>query len=278
MAGVQWGSIGSDALKSLTGNIETAVIVIHDFRTEVDEIIDNAGGLPSGYDTLAAFETSKLVEAANERSAKTAEALSGGQRYYVDDAHDKYFYVPFNPSQLTLNASHIAYAKTDSNDKASAASAPADAKLHLTTTLYFDEMQQYDAFMWDKFVALSNPLGSASNAANSVRALTGTRVYSVQPQVEALVSALRDPFTRTVSFRWADFCFTGQINTVQARYTMFSPSGRPIRAQVLLRIHHDINDGVLAGWYKDFETAFSGDDSSLVRWEQGWGNLTNLNL
>jgi hypothetical protein len=96
--------------------------------------------------------------------------------------------------------------------------------------------------------------------------------------VEALVAALRNPFTRMISFRWADFTFIGQLNTVRANYTMFSAAGRPIRAQVLLRIQHEMDPNMLQGWYKNFDTVFQGKSSDLVTKEQTMSSLLNLNL
>jgi hypothetical protein len=96
--------------------------------------------------------------------------------------------------------------------------------------------------------------------------------------VEALVAALRNPFTRMISFRWADFSFIGQLNTVRANYTMFSTSGRPIRAQVLLRIQHEMDPTMLQGWYDSFDDAFDGESSNLVKKEQNMSTLLNLKL
>ena len=59
---------------------------------------------------------------------------------------------------------------------------------------------------------------------------------------------------------------------------MFSPSGRPIRAQVLLRIQHEMDPQMLQGWYDSFDKAFGGDTSNLVKTEQNMGNLLNLSL
>ena len=153
-----------------------------------------------------------------------------------------------------------------------------DAKLALTVMLYFDDMDTYDAFMWDKFTAGMTAQGAANLAKMGMELGGGQKVHSIQGQVEALVAALRNPYTRLISFRWADFTFIGQLNTVRANYTMFSPAGRPIRAQVLLRIQHEMDPNMLSGWYSSFEKAFGGDTSNLVKTEQNMGNLLNLSL
>ncbi len=76
--------------------------------------------------------------------------------------------------------------------------------------------------------------------------------------MEGLVAALRNPYTRNITFRWAKFSFTGQLNTINAQYTMFSPSARPIRAKVNMRLHQELDPDKLQDWYADFDDAFPG--------------------
>ena len=66
-------------------------------------------------------------------------------------------------------------------------------------------------------------------------------------------------------------------------YRLASPGtetyhGRPVRAQVLLRIQHELDPRLLNQWYSDFNKAFGGDASNMTRAEQNVGNLLNLNL
>ena len=83
----------------------------------------------------------------------------------------------------------------------------------------------------------------------------------------------------TVTFNFTDIMNIYQEKNIQeANYTMFSSTGRPIRAEVLLRIQHEMSPDVLKHWYDNFRTAFKGDQSKLVKQEQNYSALLNLNL
>lgn len=260
-------AIGKDALNSLTGNIETAVLVIHDYR-------EAGKNLKSGMD-----EGSALLATKDFRVMETTNRLAGGGAQPYPGSQDRILRVQFNPTQLTLDASAIPQYIPDAQTGRSRTIISEDVrKLHLTTVLYFDDMDPYDAFMWDRFTSGFTAKGAANAVKAGMTAAGKGKTHSVQWQVEALVAALRNPFTRTITFRWADFVFVGQLNTVKANYTMFSPSGRPIRAEVLLRIHHEMDAVMLKNWYNSFDTAFGGDTKNLVKWEQDYSSLLNLSL
>ena len=262
--------IGQQALASLTGNVETALLVIHDYRQKAAQMSAGVTGGLSVSDTLRSLNRS--------RNLATAAALETGTPPTYPGSQDRALRVQFNPSELTLNASAVPKSEQDGTTGRSRTMAVEDAKLNLTVMLYFDDMDTYDAFMWDKFTAGLTAQGISNLAKMGMEAAGKQKVHSVQGQVETLVAALRNPYTRLISFRWADFAFIGQLNTVRANYTMFSTSGRPIRAQVLLRIQHEMDPKMLQGWYNSFEKAFGGDTSNLVKTEQNLSNLLNLPL
>lgn len=263
--------MGTEFLNSMTGNIETALLVIHDYREMVKKAKVGTPGAMTSAQARVAMN--------NDIVAGTAAALSSGTAPSFPNSQDKTFRVQFNPSELTMNASSTPVNKTDAENGRSRTLAVEDPKLYLTVNLYFDDMNTYDSFMVDKFTGGLVSVQGITNIAQMIETGTGTgKTHSVQPQVEALISALRNPYTRTISFRWADFTFIGQLNTVRANYTMFSTSGRPVRAQVLLRIQHELDPGLLNQWYSDFNKAFGGDASNMTKIEQNVGNLLNLNL
>lgn len=262
--------IGQQALASLTGNIETAVLVIHDYREKAQQISQTP------YDPR---DTSAALNAlGRSRIAATREALQNNRAPVYPHSQDRTLNVQFNPAQLTLNSSVKPESKKDGTSENSRTMAMWDAQLTLTTTLYFDDMDTYDAFMWDKFTAGLSVTGISNIAKGVTEGLGKNKVHSVQGRVESLVAALRNPYTRTISFRWADFAFIGTLNTVKAKYTMFSPSGRPIRASVLLRLKHEMDPHMLNGWYKDFTYSFGHRYNNLVNPEQTTANLLNLTL
>ena len=261
-------SIGSDFASSVTGNIETALLVIHDYRgmanTSAEARLGQAGNLKA------------LAEL---RRDATADALKTGQTPTYPGSQDKVLKVQFNPSQLTLNSSAMPKSRKDATSGSSRTMAVEDARLNLTVRLYFDDMDTFDAFMWEKFTSGLSVKGVA-NAVKLGMDAKGkeSKPHTVQWQVESLISALRNPYTRTISFRWADFAFIGQLNAVYANYTMFSTSGRPVRAEVVLRIRHEMDAQMLHHWYKNFEKAFGGDTGNLVKTEQNYSALLNLSL
>lgn len=262
--------IGQQALSSLTGNIETALLVIHDYRDKADQLRSGAENGGRNAQVLSAI--------ADTRIRATADALVTGTAPTYPYSQDRTFRVQFNPSELRLNAAAFPKSQQDATTGQSRTMAVETARLNLTVMLYFDDMDTYDAFMAEKFT-VGMSAQTVSNAAKMGMDGAGNgKVHSVQSQVEALVATLRNPYTRTISFRWADFVFIGQLNTVRANYTMFSPSGRPIRAQVLLRIQHEMDPNMLHNWYSSFEKAFGGDTSNLVKTEQDMSNLLNLSL
>ena len=262
--------IGQQALASLTGNVETALLVIHDYRQKVAQMNSGVTGGLSTAEAMSSLNDSRI--------RATVAALETGTPPTYPGSQDRALRVQFNPSELTLNASAVPQSQQDGTTGRSRTMAVEDAKLALTVMLYFDDMDTYDAFMWDKFTAGMTAQGAANLAKMGMELGGGQKVHSIQGQVEALVAALRNPYTRLISFRWADFTFIGQLNTVRANYTMFSTSGRPIRAQVLLRLQHEMDPNMLSGWYSSFEKAFGGDSSNLVKTEQNMGNLLNLSL
>ena len=255
---------------SITGNVETAQIVIHDYR----EMAKNANVGAAG----AMNKATALTAMANERMAATAAALSSGTAASYPNSKDKTFQVQFNPSQLTLNASAIPKNQVNATNGSSRTLAVEDAKLYLTTILTFDDMDICDAFMTEQFTAGLTVQGAANMVKMGAQALGLKKANSVQPQVEALVAALRNPYTRTISFRWADFTFTGQLTTVQAQYTMFSTSGRPVRAQVLLRLQHELDPTILKSWYDSLDSSFGRTGGALGKLAGSTKNLLNLNV
>lgn len=261
-------SIGSDLKNSVSGNIETALLVIHDYRSTADKLRSDG-----------ASREESLVALQKTRSAETAARLSNTAPVVFPLTEDRILRVQFNPSQLQLYAATGTEMRKDAATGESISVTATDARAFtLSTVLYFDDMDTYDSFMWEKFTAGLTAQG-ASNAVKAGMTLANKgKVHSVQWQVESLIAALRNPFTRVISFRWADFTFTGQLNAIQANYTMFSTSGRPVRAEVVMRIQHEMDTRLLQRWYDCFDKAFGGETANLVRQEENYQTLLNLSL
>lgn len=263
-------SIGSDLLSSVTGNVETAILVIHDYREAAEQLKNSVTGGMSSANILSTLN--------EERVRATAAVLGSGNVPSYPSSKDLKFSVQFNPSKMTMNASAVPKSVPDAATGKSRSIAAEDPKLILTVVLMFDDMDTYDSFMWEKYTSGLTAKGAANMVKGVMDAAGKGKVHSVQGQVESLISALRNPYTRSISFRWADFVFIGQLSAVQANYTMFSTTGRPVRAEVLLRIQHEMDPVMLHAWYENFETAFGGETRNLVTAGQQVTNLLNLNL
>lgn len=270
-------SIGTDLLNSVVGNTETAYLVVEDLRSLCKpKKKDPLSKLFSSVADAVGDAVSAATEAVN---TATSAVLGGGtsELPVTEGAKKKYFKVQFNPSELTLNGMLERTAKQSAqageSSKRTATDAVQRPTITMTVRLYFDDVCQSDAFMGEKFTSGL----SVQTVVNAVSMLSG-KVYSVQPQVEALIAALRNNYTRTITFYWGKFSFSGQLSNVGAQYTMFSTSGRPVRAVVSLRIYQELDPAKISSWYTDFTTTFKGGGLSLTGAAQKVGNLLNMNL
>ena len=265
---------------SITGCIEEAKLLIYDYRGIISEntnkINTNLANKPfKKAMALTNLQNAHLSDLADFRKQATSAENEGLN--FDDPGKTKTFSVHFNPAKLQIYASTIPVKKPDATGKENMNDSTTKARMTLTTTLFFDEMNVYDSFMVDKFTMGASASG-ITNIASTVAKNVFGKTWSVRDEVEGLIAALRDPYTRNVSFRWTDFAFTGQLNTVNAQYTMFNTSGEPVRAQVQLRIQHEMDNVYLDKWYKEYDNAMMGDASSLTKAAQSVGNILNFNL
>lgn len=252
------GGIGKSMGQAITGRIESAKLIVDDYREQRPQV-PSGPGLPS------------VASATVARLSGALPAASPGQSRCFD--------VQFNPSELTINVTSQPQKRADVTTRSQRRRARQttskdveETQLDMTVVLYFDDMDTFDCFTGDKF----SSLGSVKGITNVAKTFMNRKAKSVQPEVEALIGALRNPLTRFITFRWADFVFKGQLTAVQAKYTMFSTAGCPVRATVLLRLRHIRDDTALAGWYQDLAQAF--DNNAAGKLGQKAGNLLNLNF
>lgn len=185
--------------------------------------------------------------------------------------------VQYNPASLSIqaNAEAIPFTYLQKNiDNGIPHQSPRPPMVVLSVELIFDAMNPKDAFMQEKF-SLSTG-GAVSSVAGALQA--GKGGYTVQPQTDGLIAALMKPSTRVVTFRWADMAFTGHLIEVQAEYTMFSVSGKPIRSKVQMNIAQQVeSDADIQYWDKALDTMFTGDGEAGGKGlGQTMGNLLNL--
>lgn len=270
-------AIGTDLLNSVLGNTESAYLVVEDSRSQCKP--KKKDPLSKLFGSVASAVGDAVSAATDAVNSATSAVLGGGTSELptTRGATKKYFKVQFNPSELTLNGMLERAVRQDAqageSGKRTATDAVQRPTITMTVRLYFDDVCQSDAFMGEKFTSGL----SMQTVVNAVSMLSG-KVYTVQPQVEALIAALRNNYTRAITFYWGKFSFSGQLSNVGAQYTMFSTSGRPVRAVVTLRIYQELDPEKIAPWYTDFTSAFKGGGLSLTGAAQKVGNLLNLNL
>lgn len=245
-------SIGSDLGNSIRGNTETAVIKIHDYRQAAASMSGS-----SGLDSMKS-----ILKSGNPVSTAGVTA------------QEKLFTVQFNPSEMSLHA------KGEQVQRQSSEQRPGEAPVVETYTveppqvdfsvrLIFDHVVNQDAFLADKII----PTVSAS--VGDIRKLAG-KEYSVRPEIEGLLAVLQNRYTRLITFLWGDFSFTGSLENVDAEYTMFSLSGRPIRGTVSLQIVQDCALDTMLRWQKDYKSAFGSGLADLTTTSQKLGGVLNL--
>ncbi len=260
----------SGAAKNFTGNLDTAYLVVDDYREMAAQMV-NASVNSLGSGALSQLQ-STLNEAAaamdSVRSAASQALASGASAASVPQfKKPKYFKVQFNPSEIQLDSAlpYVPEQKQDVQPGGQGSAGVTDSALRpnvtLSVNLYFDQFNKADAFRSTVLNMNMNAADLATNAATGIAKLTG-KVWSVQPQVEAILAALYNRFTRYVTFCWTDFSFTGTLSNVGAQYTMFSTSGNPIRATVALRIQQELDPAAISSWSSSLRKAFGGSSAA----------------
>ena len=253
----------SNVGNSLLGTNKKAVLLLHDLQST-----NPANLLGGSLNSLTKSVLSGANSIGGSAFSTAANALVGGGGSLE---------VQYNPSSLSINANAQAVPfsyllkNTDNGIPNQDLRPPS---ITLSVQLVFDDMNVKDAFMADKFRVTS--VGDiVSTGAALVKNLAGDG-YSVQPETNALVAMLMKDTTRLVTFQWADMSFTGEVCQVQARYTMFSVSGQPIRSVVDLVIVQCItNSGNVSQWENAFDKSFTTSLAGKSLLEKA-GNLINI--
>lgn len=255
-------AITENMLNSLTGNVPKAVLCVRNVK-KLEKITaeDNAESRMNKQRNNISSTLSKADALHRSLMEKTQGALSGtlssGDRKSLMGADKEYLAmeVQYNPSSIhmqTTTGSQLDYCGgnmgNSSNNMIVQNIVPTSTTM--TVQLIFDDVNMFDAFMVNN---ITSPVGSA---AQGVRYFAD-RKYSVQHQVEGILSLLTMDATRQVVFYWAKMSFRGELTGVQANYTMFNKSGNPIRAVINL----SIRQGEQAGLYE------------AESWEQAYTNL-----
>ena len=208
-------------LSDVVGSNQKAVLEIADFSGRKFE---NGGGgkiirctaADSGFDIKAM----KDIAGAGSISDAEFEEYKDFQLYR--------FECQFNPNQLSITGYGGEelpiqnYASEIGNSDIGSKMYAANTHIDLSFRLIFDKTNIQDAFYSDKFTLNLTSFGK--------KFITGED-YSVQPEVEALTTIVRDR-KGLAKFTWGDMSYQGVINSITAEYTMFNVNCEPIRAFV----------------------------------------------
>jgi len=229
---------------SLTGNNTKAVLCIRKVEQNInqndDQGIDalgaNPGDVIKNYDKLNQVLMNKAEESLKGKKVLTYEQIR-------EQALNKNFIaieVQYNPTTLRLDTAAGKQKEFKGNAaRQDLALYRAPSATILSMELLFDDTNNMDAFMVG-----DNPLTglTPSNAANAVTSMIRGKGYSVQRQMQGLLSLLTIKEAQKVIFFWGDMSFHGMVTDVEEQYTMFNKKGNPIRGKVLLSIRQDDDD------------------------------------
>jgi len=153
------------------------------------------------------------------------------------------------------------------------------ASIIMSVELIFDAVNVKDSFMYDKLEAAS--LGGVISSVAAGINIKKKKPYTVQPQTNGLLAMVLFKEFQRVTFHWADTTFTGQVSEAQAKYKMFSVSGRPVRSAVQLQIRQCLdNTAEDKRWQEKFNKCFgdkdTGGDFGRKNIGQYTSNLLNL--
>lgn len=156
--------------------------------------------------------------------------------------------VKYNPSKISFSSRAGSFIQPGPGGEATntLSQVVVPAETYMNFELLFDKENHQDAFMFDKFTNLSTG-AIVSDAAGIVK----DGGYSVKEEVEAMIGMMTQSETREVVFYWSEMVFAGEIVSLDARYTMFSPSGNPIRAVVRVTLRESAHSGTSGAYWNE---------------------------
>lgn len=295
-------NIGKQALSSFTGGIEKAIIEIEDNRPRKEDeinlpqISDNTKKIkaPAGLSKISnkiKTATSAATKAVGMVSSKAEGSLTESSLTKAVDVmktqtsvsvkKTKKFVVKFNPSQITFQGigGGRVEKKSLGTDGVEFEYGAMETRIQMNFQLIFDDYERTQAFMLEKF---TDPEAVVRTGVEAVVTAATNRTYSVRNQVEGFIGALRNSKTRKATFHWGKMHYSGEMNYVNAEYTMFSTDGNPLRAVVnmtLLLTDSTLDFSYMGQWQDSYEDVFGTSDvSNLGNKVQNVGNLLNINL
>ena len=273
------GNIGNQALSSFTGGIEKAIIEIEDERFKLKEInVTEAKPRQASSEFGIGNISNKLTDIVDKATSSTNSVpdklalINGVEELQKSNspasAKKKRFQVKFNPSQISFSGVGGGRVEKknykDSEGNVQIEYQEMKPRIQMNLSLVFDDYERTQAFMQEKFTDTTAAVRMGIDGI--VTAATGKK-YSVRPQVEGFMGALRNSYTRKVNFYWGTMKYSGEMTHVGAEYTMFSTDGNPIRANVnlgILLVDETLSYQNMGQWQSSYQKI----------WKKGFGNAT----
>lgn len=274
----------SQGLKSsITGNITKAMIFVRNYKDDsLSDAQKNSKDEMLKDEEFVKNLRSRLGGDSLKSASATFSSLTGEGGYSKDSRYLP-LEVQFNPATLSLETmagKEVDYGGGDLGTK----SANQIIQIHhpastiLNFDIIFDAVTPQDAFMNSSFEpGVKNAVSMASSAVKKA----GNKDYTVQPQVDGLISLLTRDETRKIIFLWGKMFFPGELVGVNSKYTMFNKSGRPIRAEVQISIRQSekkqMNNDEY--WQQAFTKMFGKAGSNEVTGAKSkFSKVTNNNI
>ena len=189
---------------------------------------------------------------------------------------NKTFTFQFNPSTLHIHVEGGSWLRAVGRVKPEQAQQveyrEVNPNIRLSFKVYFDAMEKAEAFIADQYA-----LYSWTNAA---KAIYKSHKNTVRPIVEGFLGAIRNNNYRIVMFQWGKMRHIGYMDKVNCKYTMFSPKGEPIRAEMDFEIVAcgSGEDGVVELWKKRYDEILKGGAVKTTNASNIATNLLNMQI
>ncbi len=279
MAGLD---ILGNAARSMTGAVTKAFIRFEDERIKNGEIqvatVKARSGISFGKETSLAAKMAISLDLGFQSTIEGFTDLLSGRGDITSSGN--VYQVKFNPSQISFDVfgGNPVQKMNMAGGTIDVKYAEMSPRIMLNVPLLFDDYERTDAFMMEK---LTDPGALLRTGAVSALNTVTNTTYSVKPQVEGFIAALRNEKTRKMTFCWGNMAYRGMLESVNAEYKMFNMQGQPIRAMVtlgILLVDESVKDGDIGYWKKSYQKVFESDSSSLESGVQNVGNLFHIKL
>lgn len=276
-----------DAVSSLTGNLPRAILCVRDL---------SAAGGPEDTAKMAGSLQKKLLKSTqnalnglmedNRAGSRTFGSLTGKSGVMAGSGFLA-LEVQYNPNSIHIDTQAGKQVQYSGGSLGNASNNQLIQYIQpvlstMSFQLVFDDMNPEDAFMMENTaLTVGNLISETGNLVRKARS-----AYSVQNQMDGLMSLLTQDVTRQVIFYWAKMCFQGELISVNNRYTMFNKDGNPIRGVVDLSICQDESKSSYDGiyWEEAFTRAFGDALEDAVTGKAGkaakavQNNILNIRL